>query len=223
MVLLPTLVLLLASCHGEHAESTSAATSPAPSTAPSAARAASPAAATRKPVDIKRADGSPYLTVSESDGAVRITYTDKGQQHVLSGDPRDSGKRKYTLDGGPVIYEIKPGDDQGFKLRLPDGSLRWKVKVTAEKIKVSDNNENDRPFELKLRDAGRVKVVAPGERELGNVRVNGTKIEVENAAGTKLFAIDGTTPSAAYGVLLLEDIDQTQRAILLAELLSRGR
>jgi hypothetical protein len=220
MVLLPTLVLLLASCHGEHAESTSAATSPVPSTSPAASPAA---AATRKPVDIQRADGSPYLTVNESGGTVRITYTDKGQQHVLSGDPRDSGKRKYTLDGGPVIYEIKPGDGQGFKLRLPDGSLRWKVKVTAEKIKVSDNNENDRPFELKLRDAGRVKVVAPGDRELGNVRVNGAKIEVENAAGTKLYAIDGATASAAYGVLLLEDIDQTQRAILLAELLSRGR
>lgn len=222
MVFLPALVLLLASCQGEGAESDSAPpSSPAPAANPAAT--AAPAAATRKPVEIKRADGSPLLTVTEREGHIEIAFTGNGQPRVLAGDSRDSGKRKYHIDSGAVLFEVKPGDDAGFKLRTVDGKLRWKVKVTAEKIKISDNEENERPFELKLRDAGRVKVVAPGDREVGNVRVSGTKVEVENAAGTKLYVIDGATPSAAYGVLLLEDLDTVERYILLAELLSRGR
>ncbi|MEA2490446.1 MAG: hypothetical protein QOH21_2238 [Acidobacteriota bacterium] len=224
MVSLSALVLLLASCHREQiAETKAVPVEPTASTAAPATAARVATAATHKPVEIRRADGTPFLTVTDRDGTTQIAFTENGQQHVLTGESRDTGKRKYHIDSGAVLFEIKPGDGDGFKLRTPDGALRWKVKITAEKVKISDNNENDRPFELKLREAGRVKVVAPVDRELGNVRVSGAKIEVENAGGTKLYTIDGATSEAAYGVLLLDEIDPVQRYILLAELLSRGK
>lgn len=153
-----------------------------------------------------------------------IAFTENGQSLALSGEKRDTGKRKYTLGSGPVLYEVKPADDgDGFKLRSPDGKLRWKVKVTPEKIKISDNEQNDHPFELKVKDPNRVKVVAPGDRELGNVRFAPNQIEVENAGGHVIFTTDATKPAGAYGVLLCDAIPERERYILVAELLSRGR
>ena len=122
-----------------------------------------------------------------------------------------------------MLYEIKPGDDGGFKLRNPDGSLRWKVKVAADKIKISDNEENANPYELKVRDGNRVKVVAPGDKELGNVRYADGRIAVEDTTGRVVFATNAAKASGAYGVLLLDRIPERERYILAAEILSRGR
>lgn len=148
---------------------------------------------------------------------------ENGEVRELFGDPRTTGKRKYTLGDGPVLYEVKPGDDGGFKLRNPDGSLRWKVKIAADKIKISDNEENQNPFELKVKDANRVKVFAPGDRELGNVRYSPNKVEVENTGGRVIFTTEAKKPTGAYGVLLLDGIPEHERYILAAEIFSRGR
>ena len=163
------------------------------------------------------AGGPPAITFDGD--AVDIAYG--GQR--LRGETRDSGKRKYTVDGGAVSYEIKPNEEGGFKLRTAGGKLLWKVKVTADKVKISNNEENENPFELKVRDGNRVKVVAPGDKELGNVRFDGAKVDVEDAAGQTRFTIASAKPAGAYGVLLLDAIPQQERVILIAELLSRGR
>ena len=160
-----------------------------------------------------------------SEQVVQISFTEAGQRQELRGEPRESGKRKYSIGGGAVTYEVKPdSDSDGFKLRTADGKLRWKVKITPEKTKISNNEQNDNPFELKARAGDRVKVFAPVNRELGNVRFDraASKTEVEDAAGKTLFRVEKTTRTGAYGVLLL-DIPPAERAILLAEILSRGR
>lgn len=138
------------------------------------------------------------------------------------GELRDSGKRKYSLDGGPVAYEVKPGEDGGFKLRKADGSLLWKVKITPEKIKISDNEQNEHPFELKVKDANRVKVVGPGEEELGNVRYANGRIEVENATGHKILTTEAPAFSGSFGVLLLPIVG-AERQILMTEIRARNR
>ncbi len=175
-------------------------------------------ASARPPVTV-RANNADVLTIADSGETIDIAVASQ----KLRGETRDSGKRKYTVDGGAVSYEIKPNEEGGFKLRTADGKLLWKVKVSEDKIKISNNEENQNPFELKGREGGRVKVVGPGEKELGNVRFDGSKIEVENAAGQKQFEVAATAPAGAYGVLLLDAIPQQERAILVAELLSRGR
>lgn len=161
---------------------------------------------------IRNAAGAEVVSVAEANGSVTIKF---GEQ-VLRGDPRDTGKRKYRIGTSAVMYEVKPNEN-GFKLRLADGKLLWKVKISDDKIKISDNEENANPFELKKRDDG-VKVVAPGDRELGRVRGS----EIENASSKTLFVASGKS-SDAYGVLLLDAIPEPQRYILLAEILSRGR
>lgn len=202
------LVLLLASCGGERAEPVQAAQ---PQPAATSAPAPAPAPATS------------LGGISEENGAVTISYMENGEVRELYGDPRTTGKRKYAIGDGPVLYEVKPGDDGGFKLRNPDGTLRWKVKVSADKIKISDNEENQNPYELKVKDPNRVKVTAPGDRELGNVRYSANRVSVENSAGKVLFAADAKKPTGAYGVLLCDTIPERERYILAAEILSRGR
>jgi hypothetical protein len=190
------------------------ATASAPSSPPSA-----PAAVT-----VRGADGSDVMTVSIQGEVVDLTSA-RPARHKLRGEARETGKRKYTVDGVAVLFEIKPGDGKDFKLRDADGSLRWKVKVDDTKIRISDNEQNDNPFELKIREGDRVKVFGPGDRELGNVRFDraASKISVENASGATLYTVDAAGPSGAWGVLLLESIPAVQRQILIAEILSRGR
>jgi hypothetical protein len=137
--------------------------------------------------------GGPKYEFKQEGERIEVAYNGG----KLVGEPRDSGKRKYKLDGGPVIYEVKPGDS-GFKLRTPDGKLRWKVKISPEKIKISDNEENQNPFELKRRENGELKVVAPGEKEIGRI-----------------------TGGAGQGVMLIDSIPEVERYILMAELMAR--
>lgn len=205
-------LLLLVSCGGERVEQTQ---TPAPAAPPPAA----PAAAASAP------SASQLTSVQEeSDGTVLIAFTEDGAARSLVGDKRSTGKRKYRLGQGEIVYEIKPAEEgEGFKLRTPDGKLRWKVKVAPDKIKISDNEENQNPFELKVKDANRVKVVAPGDRELGNVRFASNRIEVETAGGRTIFTKDAAKPGGAYGVLLCDAIPAHERYILVAELLSRGK
>ena len=214
LIPIAVLVLLLASCRGDESNDSSIPTPP-PSTSPSFPATTTSADAASTP--------SQFVSVTEAGGSVTIAFTENGASRELRGAMRDTGKRKYTLADGPVIYEVKPNDEGGFKLRMPDGKLRWKVKVTPEKIKISDNEQNDHPFELKVRDGDRVKVVAPGDRELGNVRFASGKIEVEKASGKTIFTANATKATGAYGVLLLDGIPDYERYILIAEILSRGR
>jgi hypothetical protein len=208
------LVLVLASCGGESEEVSEQKAPAASNVAPTATTAAQGAATSA---------ASQLTSVSEKGGTVTIVFTENGAEQELYGELRDNGKRKYTLDDGPVLYEIKSGDDQSFKLRNPDGSLRWKVKISPDKIKISNNEENKNAFELKPRADQRVKVVAPGDRELGNVRFAAEKIDVETADGKVIFSKRAAFAAGGYGVLLLDAIPPRERFIIVAELLSRGR
>jgi hypothetical protein len=174
-----SIMLLTLSCQKESPEQAAAL---AQVSSPPVSRGTVPATADRSGVDVK-----------QSGENIEIRYPGG----VLTGDPRSTGKRKYRVGNGPVTYEVKPGEG-GFKLRTADGALRWKVKISADKIKISDNEENRNPFELKRRENGEVKVVAPGEREIG--RVSGT---------------------AAQAVLLVDAIPEIERYILMAELTAR--
>lgn len=202
----------------------------APASTPPAAQAAAPKAAARGPeapppaapaaggLAVRIHGGAEFLIVEPlADGSMSLAFTVEGQKTRLVGKMSDSVKRKYRA-GEAVVFETK-WDEDGFKLRSPSGSLLYKVKIKDDKIKVSDNEENANPFELKLREGDRIKVMAPGERELGNVRAT----LVEDASGKKRFDVSGRAGSAGYAVLLLDKIPASERYIILAELFSKGK
>jgi len=215
-------LLSLLACNRHHEsyrhESASATPASAAATSSSATNAAAGA------ITIRKSDGSELLTVRNAGGGrIDIEFMSDGARRVLRGEEKESGKRKYRIGDGPVLLEVKPGDSGGFKVRMPDGTLRWKVKIDADKIKISDNEENRNPFELQPKGDERTKVKAPDGHELGSVRFDSrvSRSKVENASGQELYAIDSAPPSPAYGVLLLDAIPETQRYVMLAEILAR--
>jgi hypothetical protein len=215
-------VLSLLACN-RHSEAAREEASKA--STPTRASSVTPAPAAAGIVTVRKGDGSELLTIRNgAGGRVDIELVADGARRVLRGEEKESGKRKYRIGDDPVLLEAKPSDGGGFKVRMPDGTLRWKVKIGADKIKVSDNEENRNPFELEPKGNERTKVKAADGHELGSVRFDSraSRSTVEDASGKALYTIDGAHPSPAYGVLLLDSIPETQRYVILAEILARG-
>jgi len=197
----------------------SAPASPAPS---AAAPATAPDSGSSARFIVKTPDDKRAVAVHIAGENVKIEIGDGSAARVLRGSMRGTGKRKYEIEGGPLIAEVK-ADNDAFKIRSADGKLLWKVKLAADKIKISDNEENLNPYVLKLRDDG--WKVEENESSIGEVKfyADRGKIKVKDGGDAELFESNGDRPSAMYGVMLMKRIPETERAIIMAELAARGR
>lgn len=155
----------------------------------------------------------------EIDGEVaRIRFGDKS----IASEVRN-GTRKYTLDGAWVAA-VKPGGDT-FKLLGEDGKLLWKVKMTPDKIKVSDNEENEGGYEIKPREDGGFKMKRH-DNEVGklNFYPEDKRIKVKDKDGNAVFkAGEQSEGSPKWLVLLATDIPEPLRYVVMAEMAARGR
>ncbi|MGE0821721.1 MAG: hypothetical protein AB7G75_10870 [Candidatus Binatia bacterium] len=176
----------------------------------------------RDPVIVKNASGQEILKIRTDHSDVRLDCTTEGTLLRLMGKLKDSGKRKYQNAAGETLYEVKYKGD-GFKLRTADGRLLWKVKLKAEKIKISNNEENLNPFEIWAEDGQTLKAGASG-RELGTVSLIKAPQSVQIYGPTKQERYRVETPqrTKAYGLLLLEEIPEVERYILMAEFVASG-
>ncbi|MFS4491825.1 hypothetical protein [Maribacter sp. 2308TA10-17] len=107
-------------------------------------------------------------------------------------------KKKYFDSSNSVVYEVKYKDD-GFKLRTASSDLLWKVKLYDSKVKISDNEENLNPYEIKKMDTGESKL-----------EKNDMTIE------------RSTTEDARNLVYKIDEIPQDQQEILISELKEKG-
>jgi hypothetical protein len=223
------LVALLAASLAAGCRSRAPAASPSPP--PAAPAAASPPARAGARSVVIVADGQQLWRITEQGDAV--TVTGKDDQPLLSGVVGANGKRTYRRPGGPPVVEVKAkdepaaGDDDGgggFKLRTPDGKLLWKVKVGAEKIKISSDEEGAHSFVLSLKHAEKIKVHDGDGRELGVVTFRGPEwgVVVSDASRRTVAGAHTDLRSALFGVLLIDDIGELEKPILMAELLARG-
>jgi hypothetical protein len=206
------LVFLIAACgqRSEHRQARAAAATPPP---PAQSAPASPIAITTPA-------GEAVVEIAQQGSDLAVTFTDGGTRQVIHGRVSDKGKRKYSAGNGGVVLEVKPAEDGGgFKVRTADGKLLWKIKRSEDKVKISDNEENRNPFELKIKEE-KVKVYAPPEQLLGEVKFYSDmqRVEVKDAAGRELFRASGSRAEPFYGVPLLEKIPARERAVIIAEL-----
>jgi len=141
----------------------------------------------------------------------------------LEGEEKEGGKRKYSGTSGTTALEVKPEGDE-FKVRTADGKLLWKVKLSPEKIKIANNEDMTDAFSVESKDADRLKVDRNGA-EIGRVRLRGErgKIKVEDQGGKVVFDSNYNKLSAAFAVLLMNDIGENERYVIMAEILARGR
>src|SRR5258708_2295466 len=152
LITLPITLLVLAcnnkpdAISGQSVKKDTPPPQPQASSAPLTSSPATTATATPNLASSPGASGDPV--VRNAGSTIDIDYNDAGQHHHLRGYSRESGKRKYALDNGPEVLEVKSGEGH-FKVRKPDGILLWKVKMDPNKIKVSDNEENRDPVEVR--------------------------------------------------------------------------
>jgi hypothetical protein len=188
----------------QRSETASAAAAPAPSGAAIA----------------RSATGTEVVSIAAS----RIEVVAGGRTTVLAVEAKETGKRKYYDANGAQVAEVK-ASDTGFKVRTPGGALLWKVRLSEDKIKVSDNEENLRAWVLKTGYPDKAKILDPSETEIGVVRFATAPdpIRVRTTAGADAWTIEGGSSSAAWGVLMMDAVPAAHRAIIVTELLSRGR
>jgi len=173
-------------------------------------------------IKIKNPAGEIIVVLKPKDGGMKIEFSAEGGNKILRGKTKDSGKKKYELEGGGLIAKVKP-KDSGFKVKNPEGKLRWKVKISDEKIKISDNEENKNPYVLKIKSE-KIKV-SRGDTFLGEVKFypDAGKIKVKDLSNIDLYKVKTSKLSAMYGVLLMDDIPNMEKYILMAELMERGK
>ncbi len=127
---------------------------------------------------------------------------------------RKEDKRKYEVNGN-IISEIKYKED-GFKLRTADGQLKWKVKFGDNKTKISDNEENNNPFEIKVNETGKAKI-KQNDKQIAEVTEDMQVVIIKTSK--KTYKIDHENFNKAYAILGVEDITPQDRLILLVELI----
>lgn len=106
-------------------------------------------------------------------------------------------KKKYYDANKNVVYEVKYKDD-GFKLRRASSALIWKIKLYDEKIKISDNEENLNPYEIKM------------------LENNEAKLEYNDEVLAR------TTGDAVELVKTIEVMPADQQEIIISELKAKG-
>lgn len=170
-----------------------------------------------------KASGTTKLELS-LDGVFATLRANRDEKHL------DNLKYKETDDKEKsLIAEVKYGDS-GFKLVDKDDKLLWKVKVTYDKIKISDNEDGNNPFQIKKNKKGKIKIYDRGQESanIGVIKQSSDKLKVkavtqgeekEDLYSTK----DLPASKFAIGVLIFKQIPVRHRAIILTELLRKGK
>ncbi|TXE11600.1 hypothetical protein FUA26_05905 [Seonamhaeicola algicola] len=152
-----------------------------------------------------------FDTPNTSTNSASETYTSKMTK---------ADKKKYYNTSGNVVFEIKYKSD-GFKLRTANSDLLWKIKLYENKMKISDNEENLNPFEIKFTNTQTAKLVK-NDVTLARTSYNSDKneqiISAENASPE--FYNQKYTPSLL--VLKIPEMQDNEKQILIKELALKG-
>lgn len=129
-----------------------------------------------------------------------------------------SDKRKYYDGSNNMVYAVKL-DDDGFKLRNANELLIWKIKLYPDKLKIASNEEMTGAYEVKLRDDGKLKLER-NDSEIKSIRLS-ADAEWNNVE--ERYSIQGFGNSLAPGILLINDLKDREKFIIMAELVKYKR
>jgi len=135
-------------------------------------------------------------------------------------------KYKESTDGSDEkeqIAEIKLKAD-AFKLVDANEKLLWKVRISADKIKVSDNEDGNNSWEIKTKSADKAELRDQSGAEIGNVKfyADNGKLKVKDSTGSEIFVSKDLKFSPAPGVILFKHIPLKHRVAIISELLRLG-
>lgn len=158
------------------------------------------------------------VTITNADGALLggfnlspIKIVANNTNYTFKSKP---DKHKFYANG-QMKYEVK-FKEESLKLRDADSDLLWKVKIYPDKIKISDNEENENAFEVRPYD-NKIKVKRNGE-ELYSVNLEGNSVTVNDK---KAYKLSSTQESYVFAILVIEEISNEHKLFLIAELLNK--
>lgn len=151
---------------------------------------------------------------------VIATDVNTGTIEDYSSKMTKADKKKYFDASNNVAFEIKYKPD-GFKLRTASSQLLWKIKLYGDKIKISDNEENLNPYEIKITETQRAKLVKDGTT-IAKTSYDAAKKQQVLApeAGTPEFISQSYTSSLL--VTQIPEIPKIQKDIIIKELILKG-
>lgn len=164
-------------------------------------------------IKVKTPDKSEVLSVQQADGRVKLKTAAGTLKAKTKGD-----KTTYADDAGRAVAVVKDRAD-GFKIKGVDGALWAKVKKKDYGMKVSLDDEGERAYKAKPH-GDKVKVKRD-DKELGAVKVYDDKVKVKRGEET-LFESKGKTNGIVFAPLLMDELSEQTRHILVAELVRRG-
>ncbi len=127
-------------------------------------------------------------------------------------------KRKYYDGSNTMQYAVKFSDD-GFKLRDHNEELLWKVKLYDDKIKLADNEEMNNAYEIKLREGGKIKLER-NDTPVTELRMNN---EAEWFQVNDKYTTRSAGLSLAPAILLIDELKEMEKFILMAEVKAKGK
>ncbi len=162
---------------------------------------------------VKDSGGTVLTEVGLGESSISVT----GQEGNLKGIIKKD-KRKYYTSDNQMKYAVKFSDD-GFKLRNSNEQLLWKVKWYDDKVKIANNEEMIGAYEIKLREEGKVKL----ERYDALVtEIRLSAVENSTTIGNK-YEVQGCGVSLAPAILLINELKDYEKFILMAEIRAKGR
>ena len=221
----------VAGCGGQKAPATQTpAAQPSAGSPPEAAQTAGEAGESYLArFKFKAGDGSEALSIKRYKDHDKIELSFAGTTSVFKGRTEVADRVKYKEVAGEagekqLVAEVKIKPDS-IKLVDEKETLIWKVKFNDDKIKISDNEDGNNSCEIKIKSADKGEVRDQSGNEIGNVRFysdNG-KLKVKDAAGAEILVTKDSQFSLAPGVILFNHIPLAHRAIIISEVLRRGR
>ncbi len=165
--------------------------------------------------------GAELFTIIGTGSKLEIVSKLDGTALKMTAEGNAVDKRRYSVYGKE--YVVKASGGGGFKLTLPDGTLLWKVKLKEGKLKVSNNEENKNPFEIKKKSDAKI-VVETETDTLGVVRWDAEKMQavVRNVDGEDILTGSFSRFSSLFGMLVIQAVPSDQRTIIITELALRG-
>jgi hypothetical protein len=223
--------LFISGCGEQKAPATQApAVQPPVTSQPEAARPADEAGESYLArFKFKTGDGSEALSIKRYKDHDKIELSFEGTNSVFKGRTEVADRVKYKEVAGEagekqLVAEVKIKPDS-VKLVDEKEALIWKVRFNDDKIKISDNEDGNNSCEIKIKSADKGEIRDQSGNEIGNVRFysdNG-KLKVKDAAGAEILVTKDSQFSLAPGVILFKHIPLAHRAIIISEILRRGR
>lgn len=154
-------------------------------------------------------------SINEAGARIDYVLNATNEQHELLGKG-DASKRTYALDGAPAfITKQDPGE---IKIKAPDGTLKWKVRVDGNTIKISNNEENTNAITLTTK-GNQTFATGPDGSPFGSTVFQGGDNTTIDATDQMLSVMGSKALHPPYVLTAVTTIPAPDKYVIMLELL----